>query len=275
MPVTLPATPDGVIGANALAAATSVDGTLQQQLDAAEDHNVAVAVDPRIIASIRLLGQDAPSTATAWLDRLEGLRNETFALPWADADVTGLRQAGADGIPGVISLDQQVDEDHFPGASTPTPTPTGPTASATPGGTASPSDAPTPSDDAPPAAPAPGPHRPSPPPGTCSTSPGRSTTSPGPSRAPSPPTTCPPWRRPARDTTIVSSGNTSAGPDTTVAASERIGDQRVLVSDQGMSALLRDAAGATDQQRWDAAMAELTATMATAARAGSATSPSC
>ncbi|UBQ02586.1 DUF6049 family protein [Curtobacterium sp. TXMA1] len=75
------------------------------------------------------------------------------------------------------------------------------------------------------------------------------------------------------ETTIVASGNTSAGPDTTVAASERIGDQKVLVADQGMSALLREAATATDQRDHDAAMAELTATLATAARSGSAQSP--
>ncbi|WFR68627.1 DUF6049 family protein [Curtobacterium flaccumfaciens] len=79
MPITMPKTGDGVLGAGVLAAATAVDGTLTQQLDAAEDHNVAVAVDPRIIASIRLLGEDAPSSATAWLTRLESLRNETFA----------------------------------------------------------------------------------------------------------------------------------------------------------------------------------------------------
>ena len=279
MPVTLPETADGVIGANDLAAATSVDGTLQQQLDAAEDHNVAVAVDPRIIASIRLLGQNAPSTATAWLERLEGLRNETFALPWADADVTGLRQAGADGIPGIVSLDQQVDDENFPGASTPTPTPTGPTPTdtASPDATAAPTDAASPSDDA-----------------TATTQDGGT----GTDATPTLPTTQGlldfPWSMdhvswpvegtvatddlPAladagTEATIVSSGNTSAGPDTTIAAAERIGDHRVLVSDQGMSALLRDAAGATDQQQWDTAMSELTATLATAARAGTATSP--
>ncbi len=75
------------------------------------------------------------------------------------------------------------------------------------------------------------------------------------------------------ETTIIASGNTSAGPDTTVSAAERIGDQKVLVADQGMSALLRDAADATDQRAYDAAVAELTATLATAARAGTAQSP--
>ncbi|WP_220034215.1 DUF6049 family protein [Curtobacterium sp. MCSS17_008] len=276
MPITLPSTTEGLIGANELASATSLDGTLRQQLDAAEDHNVAVAVDPRIIASIRILGENAPSTARTWLERLEGLRNETFALRYADADVTGLRQAGADGIPGVISLDQEVEEDDFPGASTPTPT--APTGSATPGASATPT-------------------APAMPSGAATPGTGQDGTDQG-ETAPTLPTTqslldfpysmdgiawpvdgtvatddLPALAKDGTEATIVSSGNTSAGPDTTIAASERIGDERVLVSDQGMSALLRDAADAQDEQTWRTAMAELTATLATAARAGTATSP--
>ena len=295
MPITLPSTVDGVIGANDLAAATSVDGTLTQQLDAAVDHNVAVGVDPRIIASIRLLGENAPSSARTWLDRLEGLRNETFALPYADADLTGLHQAGADGIPGVVSLDQEVEEQNFPGASTPTPTPTAtgtPTASATAG--ASPdetSDAtPAPSDDA-----TAGAQDGAGQDGTGQDVTGQDETDDTTSTLPTTASLLdfpyaiddiawpventlatddlPALAKAGTTTTIVASGNTSAGPDTTVAASERIGDQKVLVADQGMSALLRDAADATDQRDHDAAVAELTATLATAARAGSAQSP--
>lgn len=290
MPITLPATTDGVIGAADLAAATSVDGTLTQQLDAAEDHNVAVGVDPRIIASIRLLGENAPSSARNWLDRLEELRNETFALRWADADVTGLRQAGADGIPGVISLDQEVREENFPGASTPTPTPT-PTGTGTPTATAgaTPDETPdptsTPSDDATAGAQD----------GTAQDGTAQDGTD---DTTATLPTTAglldfpyalddvawpventvatddlPALAKAGTETTIVASGNTSAGPDTTIAASERIGDQKVLVADQGMSALLREAATATSQRDHDTAMAELTATLATAARSGSAQSP--
>lgn len=286
-PITLPSTTDGVIGANDLAAATAVDGTLTQQLDAVVDHNVAVGVDPRIIASIRLLGENAPSSARNWLDRLEGLRNETFALPYADADVTGLRQAGADGILGVVSLDQEVREENFPGASTPTPTPTAtgtgtPTASASAGAApeGTPSATPTPSDDA-----------------TAGAQDATDQDSTDDTTATLPTTAglldfpytlddvawpventlatddLPALAKAGTETTIVASGNTSAGPDTTVAASERIGDQKVLVADQGMSALLRDAADATDQRDYDTAVAELTATLATAARAGTAQSP--
>lgn len=281
MPVTVPRTTDGVLTANELAAATAVDGTLTQQLDAAQDHNVTLAVDPRIIASIRLLGENAPTSATTWLQRLESLRNEKFALAYADADVSGLRQAGADGTPGVVSLDQQVDPEDFPGAVTASPTPS-PTDGATPdatSGAASPS-APAPTDTATPGAEPTG------------------TATDGAAGTPTLPTTQSlldfPWSMSGMswpvegtvaqddlaalaasgtETTIVSSGNTSAGADTTIAASERIGDQHVLVADQGASALLRDAATAKDEQTWSTDMAELTATLATAARSGTATSP--
>jgi murein biosynthesis integral membrane protein MurJ len=268
MPITVPKSTDGILTAPVLAAATSVDGTLTQQLDAAEDHNVAVAVDPRIIASIRILGDNAPSSAITWLQRLEALRNETFALSYADADVTGLRQAGSDGILSPISLDQSVESENFPGAETPAPTPT-----ATPEQTSSPAPAAA-SDD-----------------GT--------TTDDGADQAQETlPTTeslldfpysmdsiawptegtvssadLPALERAGTKTTIVSSGNTSAGADTTITASEKIGDDHVLVSDQSMSSMLRRAAAATDRQTWSSTMSELTATLATSARAATATGP--
>lgn len=274
MPITVPKTGDGVLDRSVLTSATAVDGTLTQQLDAAEDHNVAVAVDPRIIASIRLLGEDAPSSATAWLARLESLRNETFALPYADADVTGLRQAGANGILAPISLDQQVDADHFPGASTPTPTPTqdpaspstdaSATATPTDGATADAGDDTTTDDGTPTTLPT-----------TASLLdfpysmdsiawPADGTVTAADLTA---------LAKAGSKTTIVSSGNTSAGADTTISASEQIGGQHVLVSDQSMSSLLRSAATATNEQDWSTAMSELTATLATAARAGTAESP--
>ncbi|MEJ8283800.1 DUF6049 family protein [Curtobacterium citreum] len=274
MPVTVPKSTDGILSAAVLAAATSVDGTLTQQLDAAEDHNVAVAVDPRIIASIRILGENAPSAATAWLQRLEALRNETFALPYADADVTGLRQAGSDGILAPISLDQSVKSENFPGAETPAPTPT-----ATPGQTSGPSSTATPSDDA-------------------TTDAGSGTGSGTGETTETLPTTeqlldfpysmdSIAWpadgtvtaadltalQRADKNTTIVSSGNTSAGANATISASEKIGDDHVLVSDQSMSSLLRDAATAPDRQSWSSAMSELTATLATSARDGGTTGP--
>ncbi|WP_439693189.1 DUF6049 family protein [Curtobacterium sp. SP.BCo] len=274
MPITVPATADGVLGAGTLAAATAVDGTLTQQLDAAEDHNVALAIDPRIIASIRLLGENAPSTAVTWLARLEGLKNETFALPYADADVTGLRQAGANGVLSPISLDQEVDPDDFPGASTPTPTPTSDpstpaatdraTATPTDGATADAGDGSTTEDETPTTLPT-----------TASLLdfPYSLDSIAWPADGTLTAADLPVLAKAGTKDTIVASGNTSAGADTTIAASEQISGQHVLVSDQSMSALLRTAASTSNQQDWETAMSELTATLATSARAGTADGP--
>lgn len=283
MPITMPKTGDGILGPGVLASATAIDGTLTQQLDAAEDHNVAVAIDPRIIASIRILGADAPSSAVTWLSRLESLRNETFALPYADADVTGLRQAGANGILAPLSLDQAVDPDHFPGAATPTPTPTSAPSTPSADATGAPSDGDSAGADA------------------ADDTDGAADGGAGSQSDQTPavlPTTqslldfpysmdaiawpadgtvaaadLPALAKAGTKTTIVSSGNTSAGADTTIAASEQISGQHVLVSDQTTSALLRTAAEATNQQDWATAMSELTATLATSARAESAGGP--
>ncbi|MDN4647803.1 DUF6049 family protein [Curtobacterium sp. PsM8] len=300
MPVTVPATDDGLLSANALAADTAVDGTLTQQLDAAEGHSVALAVDPRIIASIRILGDDAPTSATAWLERLEGLRNEKFPLSYADADVTGLRQAGLSGIAAPISFDQAiaaaVDADRFPGA-TPSPTTTpAPTDQAT-------DPAQEPTDGA----------------GSTTQTPGDTATEPTDTATTdaadgtgngngtgntdeTDPATIPtsaslvsfPWtvdtvawpvegtvssddlpalRTAGYTSTILSSGNTSAGQDTTVAAAEQVSSTKALVADQGMSDLLRQAADAKSARATDRAMATLRATLATVAVQGSATGP--
>ncbi|MBT2502145.1 DUF6049 family protein [Curtobacterium sp. ISL-83] len=290
MPITVPATSESLLSASTLASATAVDGTLTQQLDAAQGHNVALAIDPRIIASIRILGENAPSSATAWLNRLEGLRNETFALAYADADVTGLRQAGSAGILSPISLDQEINADDFPGAATPTPTPT-PTGTPT-----------TPSASTTPTAGATG--RPNAADATNGGSTNGDSTNGGSTNGGSTdqpamiPTTQSlldfpysmssiAWPEDATvatadlgalraagvKSTILSSDNTSAGADTTIPASERIGNDHVLVSDRSMSELLRAAATAPTQHEYATAMAELTATLATAARAGTASGP--
>ena len=272
MPITMPNSTQDVLSAGALAAATALDGTLTQQLAAVEDHNVAVAVDPRIIASIRLLGENAPSTATDWLQRLEGLRNETFALPWADADVTGLRQAGADGILSPTSLDQLVRPEAFPGAATPTPT-ADPSSTATPsaGDTATPDpsadDAPA-DDQADDQAPETLPTT-----ETLLDFPYSMDAIAWPAEGTVAAADLPALAEAGTATTILASGNTSAGADTTITASEKIGDQHVLVSDQSLSALLRRAATATDDRAWSTAMSDLTAMLATAAQSGSAKGP--
>ncbi|MFN4002469.1 DUF6049 family protein [Microcella sp.] len=85
------------LDADALAAYTAEAGALTRTLDAVAGRPVLLAIDPRIIASIRRLGADAPATATAFLERLSNAPNESFVLPWADADP--IATIAAQGVP--------------------------------------------------------------------------------------------------------------------------------------------------------------------------------
>lgn len=76
----------GLLGADILARYTAEAGALTRTLDAVAGRPVLLGIDPRVIASIRFLGTQAPATATAFLDRLLLAPNESFLLPWADAD---------------------------------------------------------------------------------------------------------------------------------------------------------------------------------------------
>ncbi|MEF3403071.1 DUF6049 family protein [Agromyces sp. CCNWLW203] len=116
VPVTVPASASGVLAAADLATWTSPFGLLSRQLDAVEGRPVAIGIDPRIIASIRTLGTSAPSTATAWLDRLAGLTNEIFPLAYADADVAAQAQLGLPALLGPTSFTDVLDPANFTGA---------------------------------------------------------------------------------------------------------------------------------------------------------------
>ncbi|MDQ2661337.1 MAG: DUF6049 family protein [Actinomycetota bacterium] len=73
---------------------TGPTGLLTRQLDALAGRRVAIGLDPRIIASIRVLGSSAPPSAAAWLQRLANLPNEVFPLAYADADLAAQSQLG-------------------------------------------------------------------------------------------------------------------------------------------------------------------------------------
>jgi len=94
LPITLPASTSGVVSGELLESYTSQGGLLARQLDAAFGRPVALGIDPRIIASIRLLGTSAPESATNWLARLESAPNQTFPLTYADTDIAATSQAG-------------------------------------------------------------------------------------------------------------------------------------------------------------------------------------
>ncbi len=133
-PLTVPAESAGIFTAEQLEEWTVPFGLLDRQLDAIAGKQVAVGIDPRIIASIRVLGTAAPESATQWLARLAALTNETFPLAYADADVA--LQAQLD-LPELLTpttftdvLDPAAFADVEPpvddNGETPTPTPTAP-----------------------------------------------------------------------------------------------------------------------------------------------------
>lgn len=91
--------------ADDLAGLTASDGALTRLLEAVDGTRATLAIDPRLLLSIRALGDAAPASATQWLARLEALPNDSFALPYADADLTLQRQAGLDQPLALGSLD--------------------------------------------------------------------------------------------------------------------------------------------------------------------------
>lgn len=128
VPLAVPEADTGFIPAAALAQYTSASGLLTRELDALIGRPVAIAIDPRIIASIRILGSSAPPSALAWLDRLAAVSNETFPLTYADSDITLATQAGSGRVLEPESFDFAIDPALFtpPDALNPTPAPTPP-----------------------------------------------------------------------------------------------------------------------------------------------------
>ncbi|WP_228493396.1 MULTISPECIES: DUF6049 family protein [unclassified Rathayibacter] len=123
VPLTVPDTADGLLSADALQDYTRSSGTLSRQLDAVSGRAVAIGVDPRILASIRILGGSAPESARSWLDRLQAVPNELFPLPYADADVAAQAQSGLSTLLTPTSFEYGIDDSLFAApASTAAPT---------------------------------------------------------------------------------------------------------------------------------------------------------
>jgi hypothetical protein len=284
MPLTVPPSASDFVDAEALATYTAAGGTLTRQLDAVYGRPVAVGIDPRIVASIRILGADAPASAVEWLQRLREMPNETFALAWADADVAVQAQAGATTLLAPTDATYAVQASRFaaPG-STPAPssTPTGtpaptesPAASGTRGGsavaeaaTSSPEETSTPSE-------------------------------PDPSPTPTAPALAPvpsladltawdytisgvSWpaagtvtsgdlgvlAASGTTTAILASGDVQSTGSAAVGATGTIGDTTVLVTDARVSALVDRALSAETDEAFGIALAQLSATLAADARA--------
>lgn len=95
MPITVPASGAGLISATDLATYTAAGGVLTRELIVAQQNpGLTIGVDPMVLASIRVLGQRAPASASTWLDSLAHLGNPRFALQYGDADPVLQLQAG-------------------------------------------------------------------------------------------------------------------------------------------------------------------------------------
>ncbi|WP_213815275.1 DUF6049 family protein [Glaciihabitans sp. dw_435] len=126
---TTPAPTSGLIDAATLESYTAPDGLLTTQLNAMARSGVTIGVDPRILASIRVLGTAAPQSALDWVERLRFVSNDTFPLNYADADATLMLQAGGKSLVEPTSFDFAIDAGRF---ATPEPTPTDGSAPAAP-----------------------------------------------------------------------------------------------------------------------------------------------
>ncbi|HEX7835349.1 MAG TPA: DUF6049 family protein [Pseudolysinimonas sp.] len=124
MPLTVPPTVTGLLDAETLEAYTAPDGILTRQLDAVAGTSVAIGLDPMVTASIRVLGEAAPDAALAFLDRLRTASNEVFLLSYADADPIVAAEADGGDALAPLGFDFAIDPADFGPAATPTPTPT-------------------------------------------------------------------------------------------------------------------------------------------------------
>ena len=148
VPLTVRAGDDGMLDAATLATATSSSGALTRELDELLGTSATIALDPMILASIRVLGSAAPETALDWLDRLAAAPNEVFLLAYSDADLTALVRTGSLDLAEPLGFGFAIDPADFGPAQTGTPTPTA-TDTADPSATPAPGEG-EPGDDPPP-----------------------------------------------------------------------------------------------------------------------------
>ncbi|QPE04605.1 hypothetical protein IT882_16055 [Microbacterium schleiferi] len=126
VPITAPPTGRGLLSTDDLAGLTAQDGSLTAALTGVQGTDAIIAVDPAILAAIRVLGTTAPATARDWLTRFEALPNDRFALQFGDADPAAQVAAGVVPPLAPTSLAAYIDPTGFAGDDpAPTPTPTG------------------------------------------------------------------------------------------------------------------------------------------------------
>ncbi|WP_349899137.1 DUF6049 family protein [Parafrigoribacterium soli] len=252
VPIAAPPSTSGLISSDDLATFTGPDGVLTRELDQAVDRRVALAIDPMVIASIRILGTSAPASARDWLLRLKNVTNDTFALSYADADLAVMSQSNRATI--LTPTDFAIDPKRFPGAPpTPTSTPSSPS-TPNPGATTPPTEPVLP---------------------TSKTILDWKYTVPSIA-----------WplddsvvqkdlgvfEQNGLKTTILASGNVSPSPDDqTLNAARTVDGHPALVADATISTLFRKAVLASNTIAWQGAMAELSASLAVISRQNATT----
>lgn len=105
---------------------TGPDGALTGQLDAVTGTAAIIAIDPSIVAAIRMLGTRAPQSAVDWLNRLERLPNDIFTLQFGDADPATQAHASQSELLEPLDLSPLLQVEDFPQSTpdaTPQPTP--------------------------------------------------------------------------------------------------------------------------------------------------------
>ncbi|MGF2949520.1 DUF6049 family protein [Microbacterium alcoholitolerans] len=144
VPITATPAEGGLLTSEELAVLTAEGGGLAGQLDAVAGTAAILAVDPAIIAAIRMLGISAPASATDWLNELEGLPNDVFALQFGDADATVQAHAGLPELLATPELTPLMQTADFPaGDESAADDPDQPEATASPEATPTPNPEPT------------------------------------------------------------------------------------------------------------------------------------
>ena len=141
VPITADAGDDGMLDADTLAIATSPSGSLTRELDEILTTSATIALDPMILASIRVLGSAAPASALDWMDRLAAAPNEVFLLAYADADLAPLARDGSLDLAAPLGFGFGIDPAAFGPAESAVPTESA-TPTPTPSETADPDDPP-------------------------------------------------------------------------------------------------------------------------------------
>lgn len=123
VPITATPVDGALLSAEELGILTAPDGALTAAVEGVTGTAAVLAVDPAIMASIRVLGSAAPESARAWLQRLDALPNERFALQFGDADAVTQAQAGLPALLQPTTLAPFLDPSRFTTPADPTEAP--------------------------------------------------------------------------------------------------------------------------------------------------------